>query len=237
VFNLIKEIGSGLLDLLFPAVCLGCGKAEPLELCSDCQNKILPLKGKLCKICSNPIDFGKLCASCQNHPPAFIEAHVLSSYEGILRKAIITWKYEKHEVLTQPLGQMLANFVSALECLPELKIVTFVPLHPQKEKNRGFNQARELALILGKKFELRTEELLERIRATRTQTQLTFTERKLNMQGAFRLKAGVQLKNKNILLVDDVMTTGATLQECAKVLKLGGAARVYTLVLAREIRK
>lgn len=177
------------------------------------------------------------CAACRRRPPAFDRGAVACDYEGELRAIIHAFKYDGRRSLARPLGRLLGDAGAAV--LDGAHAVVPVPLHPWKRLQRGFNQSADLARTLG----VPVRPLLFRSRVTRAQAGLTPGQRRRNVAGAFILhpsSAGMGgrargVADQIIVLVDDVMTTGATLDACARVLKRAGAREVRTLTLARAL--
>ena len=177
------------------------------------------------------------CAACRRRPPAFDRGAVACDYEGELRAIIHAFKYDGRRSLARPLGRLLVDAGGAV--LDGADAVVPVPLHPWKRLQRGFNQSTDLARTLG----VPVRPLLFRSRMTRAQAGLTQGQRRRNVAGAFmlhpwraRTRGGTSAVAAQILvLVDDVMTTGATLDACARVLKRAGAREVRTLTLARAL--
>jgi ComF family protein len=179
-----------------------------------------------------------LCGSCRLAEQEFDMARSYGLYTGNLRKAILHLKFHGREHLANRLGALLAR---AFEALPEpdSAIVAPVPLHPSRRRQRGFNQAELLARSLVRN--LRREErglqlvvnLLRRVRATLPQVGLSASARRENVRGVFSVSRPERIRNRTVVLVDDVMTTGATLSACAAALKRAGASRVLALSLAR----
>jgi ComF family protein len=175
------------------------------------------------------------CAACRRRPPAFDRGVVACDYQGELRAIVHAFKYDRRRSLARPLGQLLRD--AGAPVLADADAVVPVPLHAWKRLQRGFNQAADLARSL----EVPVRFMLRRTRATRTQTGLTPGQRRHNVAGAFALAAWpcqpsrAHIAGRTLVLVDDVMTTGATLDACARVLKRAGAREVRTLTLARAL--
>jgi len=179
-----------------------------------------------------------LCGECRQGEQEFDLAKSYGLYTGNLRKAILHLKFHKREQLANRLGSFLAR---ALEPVPEtdLAIVAPVPLHSSRKRQRGFNQAELLARGLVRGFRSRDRRLrlaadsLRRTRATPPQVGLSVSARRENVRGVFSVTRPEEVRNRTVVLVDDVMTTGATLSACAGALKRAGASRVLALSLAR----
>ena len=175
-----------------------------------------------------------LCRHCRSGAYAFERVRSYGVYDGALGEVIRLFKYRGVMALEGFLAERLAETVRE-ECeLSEIDAIVPVPLHRSRERGRGFNQSAVLAGALGRRIGLPVREaLLLRHRKTRPQTGLTFAQRRLNVRGAFAVRAGVTIDKLRILLVDDVYTTGATAHACARALRRAGARSVVVLTLAR----
>jgi ComF family protein len=183
------------------------------------------------------------CGLCQRAHPPFERAVAYGSYDGGLRDLIHLLKYQQVRPAAEVLGRMLADAIAHLEpSLPEGAIpVMPVPLHPRKQRQRGFNQAELIARVALKRldrpqrFQLRTGALV-RQRETGSQIGLTRHQRRENLRGAFAVVHPAMVAQRDILLVDDVLTTGTTASECARVLRRAGAERVWVVTVARTLK-
>jgi ComF family protein len=231
------------LDLLFSSQCIMCGeKRENGEdgICHGCLSQIDYISSPLCQRCGLPFlpESGSdhFCQGCLTLPPSFGIARALAKYAGGLKEAITCFKYGDKITLGENLGRFMAKIP-----YPDLTLTTYnllmpVPLHPKRLKERGFNQAVILASQMSRKYQIPLDSLsLRRNRPTESQINLNFKERRRNVRGAFEVKDRKKVKAKNVLLIDDVYTSGATVNECAKVLMKAGAARVDVLTLARAV--
>ncbi|MBW1682328.1 MAG: ComF family protein [Deltaproteobacteria bacterium] len=239
---------SSLLNLIYPPRCPVCldflaaapDSEDPLSsFCAACLSGFHEISSPLCPCCGTPFPGegpDHLCEPCLRKAPAFDALRAPYLYEGALMTAIHRLKYGGKSSLAHVLGPLLARFALGwLEARDPL--VMPVPLHPRKLRERGFNQslllARHVARALDAKLDFTT---LCRVRYTKPQTGLDREERRRNVVRAFEVRGKDSLKGLDILLVDDVATTGNTLGECAGVLKRRGAGRVFCLVLARAVR-
>ena len=229
-----------LLDAIYPRYCLACGSSQPTalpHLCWDCRQEITPIALPFCSRCGNPVP-GQIfheyvCFRCAAREELGLDrARSAVLFEGLVRELIHAFKYQGALWL---LGDLTALLIAAYQAhFADVPIdrVTWVPLSPRRQRERGYNQAALLAKELARRVALpRALNLLRRERWTTTQTNLTAPQRISNVRGAFLVSRPVV--GQHILIVDDVMTTGATLQECARVLKGAGAAAVYCLTVAR----
>jgi len=228
-----------LLDCVFPVRCLGCSVLERGYLCSRCI-KTIPLRSSFeCIGCKQPVPFGKTCGLCrpQNHLDALYVAANFT--HPLLKKSIAHFKYQFIDELTSPLTHIIRRYIKRISRQKEFSIfidqptIVPVPLHYRRLNWRGFNQAELLATHLARHFQLPLElNTLQRIKSTKPQALLSEREDRIkNIEDIFICTRNVTASS--ILLIDDICTTGATLNECARVLKIRGAQRVSALVVAR----
>ncbi len=250
----ISEIVNSIINTIFPVECLGCGK-EGEWLCKKCF-KTIPINSELyCLECKTKTKYGEFCGKCKvryNLDGVFIA----SDYDNeLLQKLIKTLKYKFIYDISGGLGRLLFLFIdeqikksqreswlggeeknkSAPKILRDFQNVLImpVPLHKKRKRWRGFNQAEEIGKSFIQYYSCKLLDLsLQRIRHTRSQAKLNEVERKKNLQGSFQW-TGSDLGGRQVVLVDDVTTTGSTLEECAKVLKHNGAGEVWGLVTAK----
>lgn len=230
-----------LTDLLYPRVCCSCG-AEAGEtfryFCWDCASRCRPLSGAMCSRCGDPvegrIDASFICAACRERPPGYDRARSAVRFDGVLREAVHAFKYRDATWLAADLGVWLAASVEAWYDPAAYDWVVPVPLHRQRRRERGYNQAGLLARGVGRRFGVPVgARLLRRERRTETQTRLTAAQRISNVRGAFAAGSSPRLRDRRLLLVDDVMTTGATVSECARCLRSAGARAIDVVTVAR----
>ena len=232
----ISSIKKTFLDLVFPRVCFGCGK-EGAYICDDCVAVIDISRYRYC-LCSKParvIEGGK-CHFCQNNKLDGILAPV--SYEtALVRNIIKKFKYEPLvKGLSRELAIIIGGHLKLLDDSPNFSgfTVTAIPLGNKRLRWRGYNQAEELAKTLAITLGLETNfRILKKIRSNLVQADLDKNMRKENVKGIFSCPNIAEVKGKNILIIDDVYTTGATMEEAAIVLKSAGAKRVWGIVFAR----
>ena len=179
-----------------------------------------------------------LCVNCREHPPEFERAVSFGEYRDGLRGLIHLLKYEGVTPARAPLGAMLAEAIAELlpACRDGKPLVLAVPLHKNRSRARGFNQAELIAVAATRHLEAQLEcatGVLIRQRETISQVGLSREERIENMRGAFRVSGPARVKGRSVIVVDDVMTTGTTLSECARVLKRAGAEQVWAATVAR----
>ena len=222
---------------LFPAQCRLClaPGAQGRDLCEGCRAE-LPWIGNTCRTCALPIggEFSDRCASCLKNPPALDACHALFAYQSPIDDWIQALKFRQDLAVARLLGNMLSKHASITSRIDKLEVLP-VPLHPRRLAQRGYNQAKELARPLLKAGNPATRCECRRVRHTEPQSTLDKKQRSRNLRGIFRVTAS--LENQQLLLVDDVMTTGATLNELATELKRVGASRVEAIVVARTIAR
>ncbi|HXG23144.1 MAG TPA: ComF family protein [Chthonomonadales bacterium] len=238
ITNTLLETWNGLLDLLYPPKCLVCADLGPAPLCAFCRATFRPVQPPVCRQCGLPIAEGLfLCASCEAGTVySFHAARAPGYFEGRLRQAILRLKYGGKQALAAPLGEYLAAFVQRKPFgQVSFDLLVPVPLHPSRLRQRGFNQSALLACEVRSALGVPVAENgLRRIRKTRPQVELRVSERAANVRGAFAADPAV-VSNKTVLVIDDVLTSLHTVNECAHVLEDAGAKRVYVVAVARGI--
>jgi ComF family protein len=231
------------LDFLFPPRCPGCRETGGSPgFCSACSAQIRPLGSPMCPRCGVPFagrGIDHLCDGCRRRSPRFDRARACALYDGgsdpgsPLASALHQYKYKPDATLAPLLADLLA---SRCPYRNDYDVLLPVPLHLERLRWRGFNQAALLARRLARQWTLRLDPfVLVRIRATPPQVGLDEAQRRRNITGAFAVRCADRVRRRKVLLVDDVYTTGATVNECARVLKKAGARRVDVLVLARVL--
>lgn len=230
-----------LIHALFPQniKCVVCEKEltqnTHYSLCEHCLKHLPRNNGKTCLRCGEPIySMANYCLHCKHKTPVFTRCFSPLLYEYPVTKLIKDFKYNNNKFLSKTLGNFLVEcyVVNNLSC----DLVMPVPLFSSREKKRGFNQALLLSLQLQEKLNLKiVNDVLIRVKNTKTQTLLTKEQREENVSSAFVVADKSKVKNATVLVVDDVYTTGSTLNECAKVLFSAGAKRVYCLTLAHTL--
>jgi ComF family protein len=219
------------LDWVYPPVCAACG-VPGYPLCKNCENEIQFINGKLCSICGGAIrQNGVRCEECEKNPPAFDSARSLAFYGGVIRECIHSLKYGNNRTLGKYFAELLKPIVDREGWI--IDAVIPVPLSQERLKERGYNQTAAIAHPLGLFMERSYQPYgLKQVRDTRSQVGLSAGERRLNVIDAFEAVPELVFQ-KNILLIDDVMTTGATLEACAAALKEAGCGSIYCLTIAR----
>jgi len=229
LLDLLRQGGVALLDLFFPPRCPGCGRVGDL-FCPTCRAAVEPITGPTCRRCGRPLPQDALCDDCRSqasHLDGIIAAVV---FAGPVREAIHSLKYGNGRALAAPLAAFMVDAWRRAELSADC--IVPVPLHASRLAERGYNQSALLARALASAISLPADEkLVTRSKATRQQALLNAAERRENVKDAFLCRATAA--GKRIVLVDDVCTTGSTLEACAAALRAAGAARVWALTLAR----
>jgi ComF family protein len=243
ISSFLRSVPDSLFSLIFPADCRIChsqlDRFSWTPVCNDCWNSVQRFDGAACGRCGifvdHPLDREAvyLCGNCQSEPFDFEAARSFAWYDGNLRLLIHLLKFDGYKPLAKPLGRLAAEV--AREMSPSgFDIVLPVPLHRSRQRTRGFNQSALLASNIAREFGLSdTGKDCVRVRNTRPQTGLNAKERHKNVKGAFQVPRPESVKSRRILLVDDVMTTGATANACARALMEAGAKSVSVVTLAR----
>jgi competence protein ComFC len=232
---LYTDVKTFVLDTLFPISCLGCG-AEGEFICGNCKMQVSKLEHQRCIVCQKPTPFGFTHDKCLAPHGADGLISFYNYEDEKVSQILISGKYKFIPEIYNTLGTMIANRIKAdhEHLLSTPYALTPIPLHISRKRWRGFNQAELLCEAMAKELGLEVADVLQRTKLTKTQKDLKRPDRLKNVADAFTLKAGADVHGKSILLVDDVTTTGATLQEAAKVLKRNGAAKVVCLTVARD---
>lgn len=220
------------LDLLFPPVCGGCGKAG-WRWCPDCQQRVPRIRNPFCEKCGIPIKGGNICDKCRSHPPMYQMMRSWAVFDSPVQNALHTMKYRRNIGLGESIASQMVEFFRALQW--PVDVLVPVPLGKNRLKERGYNQvalvARPLAYEIGLEY---NPQALWKARQTRSQVGLTISQRRENVQNAYQADAKV-LKRKSVILMDDVATTGSTIQACTDALLSAGAREVYAITIARAL--
>lgn len=248
----LEAVTAGLVGLLFPPRCYFCGQelSELSPLCPDCLGAIPLWDGPTCVVCGRPVEGGvDLCRDCATEGRPYGWARSLGPYEGELRRLIQALKYEGERALARPLGRLLAALVTTKSprheenqtrsgfvssCLGgDFQLVTCVPADPARLRARGYHAAELLARVVARRLELPFERLLKKLRSTPPQVGRPRGERLAALRGLFSARRPGQ--GEAVLLVDDVITTGATASEAARALSEAGYGDVYVLACAHAL--
>jgi len=235
-----RRFFTALGTLCFPPYCAACRVAtEPgVHLCANCAKSVQPIEAPFCQRCSQPFD-GAItqqftCSNCDGRELHFECTVAACRSRGIVRDFIHAFKYERQFHLRHPLAGWLAHTLDdpRMSSRPFDALVP-VPLHHIRFREREFNQAAELASLVSQRCGTPVLHALKRTRYTSTQTKLDRAERMENLRGAFRVRHNARVKERHLVLVDDVFTTGSTVEECSRVLLRAGAASVRVITVAR----
>lgn len=242
--NLFKD----LMDIIYPPRCPVCGGfllkdgsgdgESRVSICRTCSADFCRVASPLCNLCGTPfiseVAGDHVCGACLLKIPYFETTRAAYLFQGAIREAIHKFKYGLKSSLALPLGFILAEFAAIQADYMAPSLIMPVPLHPKRLRERGFNQSVLLARHVAEKLHTELDFLsLRRIKYTAPQAGLGRKERLKNVRGAFQIRDPDVVKGKAILLVDDITTTGNTLNECARTLKRAGSGAVHCLVLAR----
>jgi len=229
----------GVLHFFLPQHCVVCGtyvsQLLPFPLCEECQAKIVYFREAICLRCGRALPFPRalVCHHCRRFPFPFEYARAVAVYASPLREALHAFKYTGVISLAKFFGDLLVEYCEANPFLCQVDCILPVPLHPQREKERGFNQSLLLAQELSRVFHLPVlTRGVSRIKPTLPQTGLSMRERRRNVQGAFQVEDRKSVYRRDILIVDDVLTSRATVASLAQTLKRAGCGRVLVLALA-----
>jgi ComF family protein len=244
VLTAFRAAADGLLAVLLAPRCAACER--PLErptegaVCASCWIAILRITPPVCDVCGDPLPSWRQtsvalarCPRCRRRRIAIDRGRAVGVYDGALRRILHAFKYDGRRTLAAPLAHLMVD--AGHDLLATTDVIVPVPLHRRRERLRGFNQARDLAVRLARPV----AEILRRTRATPSQTDLPAARRHANVRGAFaiRHRLRARIDGRIVLLVDDVSTTGATLEACARVLKEAGAREVRALTAARVVTR
>ena len=230
------------LDFFLPPKCPFCGNFadsfSPERPCPSCLSRLKFFSSPRCPRCGTGFpstsDRDHLCSACLSAEPPFGKARSLCPYEGLIAETITRFKFGGVARLARPLGVLLAEYQDPEFPFSEIDLLIPVPLHTRRLRERGFNQSLLLARQVSQRRSIPLNfTALQRSRQTQPQTQLSGPERRKNVRGAFEVRSAEALAGKRVLLIDDVLTTGATVQECAKALVDAGVKSVDVLTLAR----
>ena len=236
----LRRAGEALVSLLYPPHCANCGADTEggVHLCAACAGQAKKIVAPFCQRCSEPFDgaiTGEFtCSNCADRTLHFDCAVSRYLSRGVVRELVHRFKYDRHFYLRHPLADWLAEALDdeRIRAQPICALVP-VPLHSARFREREFNQADVLAVMLAQRTGTPLLRALTRIRYTTTQTRLDRHERMENLRNAFRVRQTSAVQNRHLVLVDDVFTTGSTVDECARVLRAAGAASVRVVTVAR----
>lgn len=245
VLPFAEKVFCGLFQQIFPDDCRVCGQplreVSRIPVCRDCLNEPGAISADyFCKDCQTPflnrfpLDENGRCSLCRLGANGFNTVYTYGSYEETLRALIHLFKYSRVRPLVRPLGRLLAR---AIPPERQFDLIVPMPLHWRKRWSRGYNQSELLAKEIARLRGLPIANVVRRVKATAPQAGLSNSKRRLNVRGAFSLRKGANVKGLRVLLIDDVLTTGATASACARVLKRAGAKHVAVAAVARTDRR
>lgn len=244
----MKKYADSFLELIYPEknTCFICEKYDEeigeSYICRDCGRRIKKIIPPVCIKCSKPIDHHKsteLCRECSSEEKYFEASRSVYAYEGIIKNAIYNYKYYNKPYFLKLFGNMMLDYIKK-ENYSDYDYVLSVPLHRSKLLQRGYNQSELMARYIAKNLSLPYIDGLKRIKKTEKQSEQSRHERRKNLKDAFAIKASFnnhnnidKIINSSVLLVDDIYTTGSTVNECSRVLIDYGVKKVYVMTIAR----
>lgn len=241
---LVARVLQELVFFVYPPSCAGCGRhvssAEAEGFCADCQRALELIEEPYCPLCGMPYLVEApgvhLCGDCITGAYRFQRARAAGVYRGLLREVLHRFKYQGQIYLARPLARLLLVPARNLCAVHTIDLMVPVPLHRRRLRQRGFNQAALLAGRLGSSLGVPVHyDILRRSRWTEPQIGLSRSQRAANVRGAFQLAGPEKVRGKNVLVLDDVLTTGETVNQCARVLRDGGAREVVLVTVARTV--
>ncbi len=245
----LRDALKQLIEVIYPARCLICKdfikRAErkrcPVLICKGCRESFVKISSPRCNICGVPFVSDTagdhICGDCISNPPNYERLIVPYLYEEKLIAAIYEFKYGGRYQVGKALAELLAYFLIDSFKFPSDMLIIPIPLHYKKLRIRGFNQSIIISEVISEILDMEMDySILIKIRDTKPQTALKGKERLVNVKDAFIIKDRNRVKDRNILLIDDVVTTTATMNECAKVLKGAGAKRIFGAAIARTVK-
>ena len=222
-----------IIDIFFPqrSVCMFCDNEESgFGICNECYNSLPFINGHTCDICGGRVVIGEnFCTECKKYSHEFLKNFSILDYDENIRKKILSFKQYKHKEIGEMFSHIVEEYFSHIK--RKFDVIIPVPIHENRLKVRGFNQSE----ILTSRLKNVDTKIIRRIKDTPHQTGLSRKNRQENLLGAFEIIDSSKIENKTVLIFDDIFTTGATLDECAKILYEAGAKRVYCMSLARGV--
>lgn len=237
----IRDYLESFLELLYPEknTCFICDDYDEnigdKYICQNCYSTLEKNTGNLCEICSKLLDdtsSSMCCNECKNTKRYFVSAKSPLKYSSTVKKLIYDYKYYDKAYYYKMFGNILLEYIESNN-YKNYDLITSVPLHRSKLNKRGYNQSKLIAKYLSSHLNIKYVRCLKRIRKTDVQNTLSKKERKINIDGAFSIVNKHIIKQKKILIIDDIYTTGSTIDECSKILVNNGAKNIYALTIAR----
>lgn len=242
--NIVLDICAGFVDLVFPRQCVGCDRIDINGLCSECRKSLYWLDpARVCVRCSEPLNvagesFPLVCSRCRRNPPACKKVSAALEYDGVVSRAIVLWKYRSEQYLSTLFSDLLEEWVTRYdpEWIRMIDVIVPVPHDRKCVVERGFSPPEEIARPFAAEFDIPyLPRVLFKTRVTKPQNGLDLDERLVNLHGCMKVFDQSLIEGKNVLVIDDVLTTGSTMNECARALKAAEAKSVYGLVIARHV--
>lgn len=229
----IEKITSFLADIIFPKFCIGC-KKEGFWICPECFEKINFYDSFFCPVCEKILPLEKICDNCKRKTKLTKFFSAAKYEDPLIKEAIHKMKYGFMKNIAASLSTPIIKFLRQLN-FDESFLIVPIPLHRSRERWRGFNQAKEIAIEISKSINIPLDsENLFRAKKISPQVEMSdYQKRAENIKNAFRIKNPEIFRDKKIILVDDVYTSGATMEECAKLLKESGAKEIWGIVVAK----
>lgn len=230
----LRELARAALDLIYPPICCVCDHVGDDYVCRACLELVSPVPEPFCDVCGQPGVSG-VCPECLQHRPAFLRARAVGLFDGVLREAVHALKYDARPNVAGPLGRLLAAYAANYPALTNVDAVVPLPIHRRRERQRGFNQSALLAghLAAAVGVPVLTHVLVRWVN-TPPQVGLDRSARRANVANAFAVAKASEPAGRRLLLIDDVMTTGATCDAASRALLSAGALSVQVLTLARQ---
>ncbi len=249
IFAMIREHVEAFINIVWPRNCHICsriinGQANAFDkyICTNCFADMKKTSMTSCQLCGTSLDKNTahtrvLCAYCEKHPPDYQKFISCYQYEGAARKLIHEFKYKDRPYLAKTIIKLITNCLSEYtrDTFKMIDYLTAIPLHPARLREREFNQSQLIAQELSQQIQKPLIHALKKIKHTKSQTALNRIERFLNLKDSFAFNEKTCVKNKNILIIDDVVTTSATVREAASLLKKSGARNISVLTFAKGL--
>lgn len=231
--EICKKIFKKIIELIYPSVCVFCGNIESTGACEKCKSEIQYIGEPRCKSCGKPIRYSEqeYCLDCHNTKFSFTQGISLWLHKGLVSKSIYQFKYHNRKAFAKYYAQEFARLYVEKINSWSIQVIIPVPLHQKRKRIRGYNQAEVLAKYLSEEISIPMEEAVERIKYTTPQKKLDNKMRKKNLNEAFIVSSGWPVK-KRVLIVDDIYTTGSTINAIAMKLKEYGVEKVYFLTIS-----
>jgi len=238
----MKSYANSFLELIYPEknTCFICETYDESigdkYICPDCDKLVKKIQPPVCSKCSKPIDYNysiDLCQECCDVERYFVMSKSPFAYDGLIKKAIYSYKYYNKPYFYKYFGNCIVDFMKDID-YTNFNFILSVPLHSSKMRIRGYNQSELIAKYISEKISIPYMDVLKRTKKTMKQSEQSREERRKNLKNAFVVKRySEKIINSSVLLVDDIYTTGSTVDECAKALANYGVAKIYVITIAR----